>query len=116
MKLEQPADKPLYFLHINSVKENSETIKTILQISNGRVYIVPDQNSPENFEEIRKVYPNSLGKIIFNGPDAHPLAKYLRRNSRLYNFEMFGGEKTIPLGVFKVDKENVQYYSGNKLK
>jgi len=29
---------------------------------------------------------------------------------------MFGGEKTIPLGMFKVDKENIQYYSGEKLK
>jgi len=62
------------------------------------------------------VYPNALGKMIFNGPDAHPLAKYLRRNTRLYNFEMFGSEKTLPFGVFKVEKEQINYYSGSKLK
>jgi hypothetical protein len=55
--------------------------------------------------------------MIFNGPDAHPLARYLRKNAqKLYDFEMFGANKTIPFGVFKVEGESVHYYTGEKLK
>jgi len=40
--------------------------------------------------------------MIFNGEDAHPFAKFLRRNcSQVYDYEMSGGKKSIPLGVFK---------------
>lgn len=51
--------------------------------------------------------------MIVNGPDAHPLAKLLRKNSyKLYDFEMFGAHKAIPMGVFQVKGEQISYYSG----
>jgi hypothetical protein len=44
------------------------------------VLILPDQNTKANFEGIRQLYPNALGKMVVNGDDAHPFAKFLRRN------------------------------------
>jgi len=54
--------------------------------------------------------------MIFNGPDAHPLSKYLRKNSlKLYDFDMFGANKSIPLDVFEVNGDKVDYYSGDSM-
>lgn len=54
--------------------------------------------------------------MIFNGVDAHPLSKYLRKGSiSLYDFGMFGANKSIPLDVFEVNKDKVKYYSGDKI-
>ena len=78
--------------------------------------MVPDQNSPDNFEKIKAAFPNALGKMIFNGPDAHPLAKYIRKNSnKIYDFEMFGANKTIPLNIFHLKGEKVNYYPQSHL-
>lgn len=79
--------------------------------------ILPDQNTPENFEAIRKVYPSALGKMVVNGDEAHPFAKFLRRNClQTYDHEMLGAKKTIPTGVFRKEGERITYYSEERIK
>ena len=78
--------------------------------------MLPDQNSPNNFEAIRKVFPNSLGKMTVNGDDAHPFAKFLRKNCmHTYDYEMHGSKKTIPLGIFHKQGEKITFYSSDQL-
>jgi hypothetical protein len=52
-----------------------------------KIYILPDQSSPHTFAEIKKVYPSALGKMIMNGEDAHPFAKWIKKRSQnLYDY------------------------------
>jgi|JI9StandDraft_2_1071091.scaffolds.fasta_scaffold1297689_2 hypothetical protein len=55
--------------------------------------------------------------MILNGPDAHPLAKFMKKNSqKLYDFEMFGSSKLIPTAVFHKNGERTSFYCGDTLK
>ncbi len=63
---------------------------------------MPDQNTEATFEDIKKAYPDALGKMVVNGEDAHPFAKFLKKKAiQVYDYDMFGAKKTIPFGVFK---------------
>ena len=117
LKLDPSNDQKIVFVHIQDCKKNLETVRKIEEKCKSKVYIIPDQNSKDSFEEIRKVFPNALGKMIFNGPDAHPLSKYLRKGAlKLYDFDMFGANKSIPLDVFEVNGEKINYYAGDRVK
>jgi hypothetical protein len=88
-------------LHIADLAASLPIVQKIQSLAKSEVLILPDQNTAENFEGIRKVYPAALGKMVFNGEDAHPFAKFLRRNcSQAYDYEMSGARKSIPPGVF----------------
>lgn len=53
-----------------------------------------------------------MGKMIFNGEDAHPFAKFLKKDCmQLYDYEMFGGSKTVPIGIFSKIGSRTTYYN-----
>jgi hypothetical protein len=63
------------------------------------------------------VYPGALGKMVVNGEDAHPFAKFLRRNClQTYDHEMSGAKKAIPVGAFRKEGEKITYYSEELIK
>jgi hypothetical protein len=63
------------------------------------------------------VYPGALGKMVVNGDDAHPFAKFLRRNClQTYDYEMSGSRKTIPVGAFLKEGDKITYYSEQRIK
>lgn len=102
IKLDPSKHQDFILMHIGDLKQSQQTVNRIQQLSKKEVIILPDQNTPGDFAAIREVYPNALGKMVVNGEDAHPFAKFLRRSApQVYDHEMSGAKKTIPLGVFK---------------
>jgi hypothetical protein len=116
LKLDPELHANFFLVHIADTKTSAPVVERLRNVAKAQVLVLPDQNSPENFEQIRKMYPNALGKMIVNGQDAHPLAKFLRKNcSATYDYDMSGAHKTIPVGVFRKEGERFTYYSGQKL-
>jgi hypothetical protein len=115
--LDPVRQKDFLVLHVGDLKASRETVNKLQALAKTEVLILPDQNTPDNFEEIKKVYPQALGKMTVNGEDAHPFAKFLRRSSnQVYDHEMLGAKKTIPFSVFRKEGDRYTYYSEERIK
>lgn len=70
-----------------------------------QLYCVPNQNSKEDFATIRSNNPESWGKMVVNGPRAHPLFKYMKKycdQFYSYNTNSARGSIKEDLGMFVV--------------
>ena len=84
-----------------------------------RGHLLCDDSSPHTFAQIKEKYPSSLVKVALNGPNTHPLVKYLKRNCQsLYDYQVIGAKRIEEeSGCFVMFPDSVtKYYPQSKFK
>lgn len=83
------------------------------------MYFVPNQNSKEDYEAILQNRPDSLGKMIINGPSMHPLFKFLIKGcTELYNHDSQFARKELKedIGIFFYNGKKTEHFSQKEMK